>query len=320
MTRFAATRALQALAVLAVVSFLVYMLLGLMPGDPVDLMIAGAPDLSAADAARLRSLHGLDRPLIARYVAWAADALTGDFGHSRGFSRPVLEVLLPRLANTAVLVAAALVLALAIALPVGVMAATRRHSLADHLVNLACFAGVSVPPFLMALTLIIVFAVNLNWLPASGLGPPEAGTADQIAHLILPVTSLTALSVAAYTRHVRAAMIAELGQDYVRTARAKGLDRTTVVWRHALRNGMVPVVTILALDLGTLFGGALVIETVFAYPGMGKLIYDAVVGSDYNLALVGLLFTTATILVAAILADLAYAALDPRIRIGAESA
>ena len=317
MLRYLAGRIMQALAVLAVMSFVIYGLIGLMPGDPIDLMISGDPDLTSADADRLRALHGLDRPIHERYLAWAAAALGGDLGYSRLFARPVLEVLAPRLANTALLMGLAFLCALAIALPLGILAATRAGKLADRLIGLGCFAGISVPPFWLALMLILLFSVTLGWLPAGGAETVGDGSlGDRILHLILPVVSLTLASLAGYTRYIRSAMAETLREEYIRIARAKGLPERVVVWKHALRNAMLPVVTIMALDFGTLFSGALITETMFAYPGMGKLIYDAVMGNDYNLALVGLLLATGITLMANLAADVAYAVLDPRIAYG----
>ncbi len=312
MLRFLVHRALQSLVVLALMSFAVYGLIGLMPGDPIDLMINANPRLTAEDATRLRAVYGLDRPLVERYGLWAWDALRGDFGYSRGFARPVLEVIGPRLANTALLMSAAFVIALAIGIPLGILAAARPGGVTDGAVNLYCFVAVSTPTFWLALILILVFAVTLGWLPAGGTAT-TGGLAETLRHLILPVTTLALVEAGAYARFTRAAMLEALRQDWVRTARAKGASLPRVLLRHALRNAMIPVATIVALGVGGLFSGALVTETMFAYPGMGKLIFDAVMGNDYNLALVGLLFATLLTLVGNLGADLAYALLDPRI-------
>jgi peptide/nickel transport system permease protein len=316
-TRFLLRRLAEMAVVLAAMSFLIYALIGLMPGDPIDLMISADPRITSEDAARLKALHGLDRPLLARYAAWAQAALAGDFGYSRLFARPTTEALLGPLGNTALLMGASFVLALAIAFPVGIAAARRPGSAADHAINLLCFAGISVPPFWLALLLILLFAVTLGWFPAGGVATVgDGGVLDRLRHLVLPVATLTLASVAGYTRFLRAALIEAMRQDYVRTARAKGNPERRVLLRHALRNALVPVVTVIALSFGSLFSGALITETMFAYPGMGKLIYDAVIGNDYNLALAGLLFATLLTLVANLGADIAYAGLDPRISLG----
>ncbi|RKQ72762.1 ABC transporter permease [Oceanibaculum indicum] len=316
MQAYIVRRLLQGVGVLLVMSFIIYGLLGLMPGDPIDLMIQADPTLTSADIARLKALYGLDRPILERYANWASAALSGDFGYSRQFSRPVLEVLVPRLGNTLLLMGASFVLAIAIALPLGVLAASRPGSLADRIVNLFCFAGISVPPFWLALLLIMLFAVTLGWLPAGGVAPAgmeNPGLADRLPYLVLPVITLTLASLAGLTRYLRASLIEAMREDYIRTARAKGAGEARVLWRHGVRNALIPVVTILALDFGTLFSGALITETMFAQPGMGKLIYDAIMNNDYNLALVGLLFATLVTLLANLAADIGYAKLDPRI-------
>jgi peptide/nickel transport system permease protein len=320
MIRYIVDRVLQGLVVVAVMSFVIYGLIGLMPGDPIDLMISSNPQLTSADADRLRKVYGLDRPLLERYAAWATAAVQGDLGYSRSFSQPVLTILGPRLANTAALMIAAFAVALLIGLPAGIAAATRPGRAVDVAVNLSSFITISVPTFWLALMMIILFAVTLGWLPASGLAPSPAGFWEQVRYLILPVATLAIVEAGAYARYMRAAMLEALRHDYVRTARAKGASVTRTVLGHALRNAMIPVVTIMALSFGTLFSGALVTETMFAYPGMGKLIFDAVMGNDFNLALVALLLATVLTLIGNLIADLAYMALDPRISLegGAE--
>jgi len=314
MTRFVSIRLLQMIVVIAVMSFIVYALIGLMPGDPIDLMISSNPRLSPADAVRLKALYGLDKPLIERYFAWARAALSGDFGYSRLYLQPVLNVLVPRLGNTAVLMGASLFCAYALALPLGMIAARRPGSAIDGAVNLVCFAGISVPSFWLALMLILLFAATLGWFPAGGVATIGDGSLpDRLHHLVLPVTTLTLVSMGSHLRYIRASMIETLRQDYIRTARAKGAGEFRVLAGHALRNAFIPVVTVLALSFGNLFSGALITETMFAYPGMGKLIYDSILGNDFNLALAGLLLATMMVLIGNLAADIAYAAIDPRI-------
>ncbi len=314
MSAFLIRRLIQSLAVIAIMSFLVYALIGLMPGDPIDIMIASDPKLTPDDAARLRALYGLDLPIGERYWNWLSAALGGDFGFSRTHSRPVLDVMGPHLQRTLLLMGISFVLSAAIAIPLGVWAAARPYSLHDYAINLFSFAGRSAPPFWLALILIFVFAVWLGWFPAGGLETiGKGGFWDRLQYLVLPVLSLTLLNVAGFTRFVRAETMAVMRQDFIRTARAKGVSERGVLTGHALRNAMIPIVTIIALDFGTLFSGALITETVFAYPGMGKMIYDSILANDFNLALVGLLFATFVTLAANIGADVAYAVLDPRI-------
>ncbi len=315
MLRFATIRLIQSLVVLLLISFAVYGLIGLMPGDPIDLMVQSDPDLTPADADRLKALYGLDRPIVERYWNWLGAALGGDFGNSRTYMRPVLEILWPRLGNSLLLLGVSLALSLAIAIPVGVIAALRQNGLFDYVINLGCFAGFSIPPFWFALLAMIFFAVALGWLPAGGMGPTSAGAPwyAYLPYMVLPVGTLTVLSVGGFTRFMRASMIQTLRQDYIRTARAKGVSEWRMVRSHALRGALTPLVTVLGLSFGGLFSGALITEIMFSWSGMGKMIYDSILGNDYNLALVGLLFATAMTLVGNLLADIAYVWLDPRV-------
>src|SRR5579862_8229745 len=258
MIRYTAIRVVEITAMLVLMSFVIYGLIGLMPGDPIDLMGAADPHLSSADIAHLKALYGVDRPLIERYLAWAQMALSGDLGYSRLFSAPVTATLLPRLGNSLVLLGSSFVLAFLTALGLGILAARRPRSRLDAAINFTAFAGVSLPTFWLALILILVFAQGLGWLPASGMS--EAGNgdvADRLRHLALPVATLSITSLGGYTRYVRASMRDALGQDHIRTARAKGASEARVVWHHARRGALVPIATILALSFGTLVSGAL---------------------------------------------------------------
>ncbi len=322
MTRYIANRLVQILLVLLAMSFVVYLLIGLMPGDPIDILVNADPRMTAQDAARLRAVYGLDGSLVERYLAWLGQAVQGNFGYSRSFSIPAIEVLVPRLGNTVLLMGLSFALSVALAFPLAIAGARRPGSGRDTAINLLSFAGISVPPFWLALLLIMLFAVAWGVLPASGMRSDDAmpgflaALVDRLRHLALPVLTLTLVSVGHYTRYIRAAMIESLRLDFVRTARAKGLPERRVVWGHALGNAMIPILTILALSFGGLLSGALITETIFAWPGMGKAIYDAIMGNDYNLALVGLLLATLTTLLANLAADLGYAWLDPRIKLG----
>jgi len=315
MSRRLVLRLIQAILVLFVLSFVVYGLIGLMPGDPIDMMAAGSPTMTAADVAQLKAVYGVGQPLLPRYLHWLRAALSGDLGFSRLTGLPVIRTLGPPLGHTLALMLTSLVVAQIFALPLGMIAALRERRPLDHGLNFVAFATMSLPTFWLALVLIMIFAVGLRWLPASGVETPGGGgLIDRIHHLVLPVAALAVASFGHYLRYMRAAMIGALRADWVRTARAKGASWTRVAIHHTLRNALVPVVTVLGLDFGTLFSGVVVTETVFGYPGMGKLIYDAVAGNDYNLAIAALMLATATTLVGSILADLAYAALDPRVR------
>ncbi len=316
MGQFILSRLAQSLLVLLVMSLVIYSLIGLMPGDPIDIMVASNPGATPEVVARLRAIYGLDQPLMLRYWHWLRAALQGDFGFSRIHSQPVLEVLLPALWQTAKLLASSFVLSVVLAFALGILAALRPGGVVDSLVSLFAFAGISIPVFWLALMLILIFAVNLHWFPASGIANVGDGSVgDQLRHLAMPVATLALANTGGFTRYVRASMIETLRMDYVRTARAKGAGAGRVVLVHALRNALIPVVTVMGLNFGALFGGALLTETMFAQPGMGKMIYDAILGNDFNLALSGLLFATLVTLLSNLATDIAYGALDPRIAV-----
>jgi len=320
MYKYLTDRLIQSAIVLVLMSFVIYWLMGLMPGDPIDLMISADPKLTPEDAQRLRALYGLDVPVAERYWNWLTAALGGDLGFSRLHAKPVLTVIWPALGNTILLLGLSFFFSILIAVPAGVVAAVRQYTKLDYVINLFSFLAISVPSFWLALILITVFSVILGILPAGGTETIGVDSLwDKAKFLVLPVATLTLLSLGSHTRFTRAEMIQTLRQDYIRTARAKGVPESRVIFRHALRNALIPVVTIIALDFGFLFSGALTIEIVFAFPGMGKLIFDSIMGNDFNLAMVALLFATAMTLAGNLLADMAYGWLDPRISYGGEA-
>lgn len=306
--RLAALRLPQIALTLLLLSLAAWFAIGLMPGDPVSLALMSDPRLTAEDVARMRALHGLDQPLLARYLAWGAGLLRGEFGYSRLFSQPVVAVLWPALLSTLALVGSAIVIAAAVGVALGGLAALRPR--AAPLVDAAALLAQAVPSFWLGILLIILFAVWLGWLPAGGA--PDAGQ-SALPFLVLPVATIAFGQMAAYARHAAAALGAELSRPHITSARARGASERRLLWRHALPNAAVPLLTLLALDAGTLVSGALVTETVFARPGMGKLLYDAVMGNDYNLALLALLLVALVTMLATLAADLAQRWLDPRI-------
>ena len=316
MRGFIVSRLGQSALVLLVMSFVIYGLIGLMPGDPLDVMLASTPGVTAEGVARLRAIYGLDQPLMLRYFHWLVAALQGDFGYSRTHSVPVLQVLAPALLTTCRLMLISFVLAVSLSFLLGITAALRPGGWLDGVISLGAFAGISVPVFWLALMMILVFAVELHWLPASGAETVGDGSLlDRVRHLLMPVATLALASTGGFTRFIRASVIETLRMDHIRTARARGNPPWRVVMVHALRNAMIPVLTVIALSFGSLFSGALLTETMFGQPGMGKLIYDAILANDFNLALSGLLFATLITLLANLAADLAYAWLDPRIKL-----
>ncbi|WP_198377774.1 ABC transporter permease [Neoroseomonas rubea] len=308
MTRLLASRLAQIAVTLAILSFCAFALIALMPGDPIEVAIAGDPRLTGEDAQRMRALHGLDRPFHERYLAWAGGLIRGEFGYSRLFAQPVASLLGPALLSTLALAGTALLIALALGVALGALAASRPR--AAPAVDGIAVMGQAMPTFWLGILLIILFAVTLGWLPAGGAA--DAGTG--LAYLVLPVATLAIAHLAAYARHSAASLEATLTEPWIRTARARGASERVVLLRHAFPNAALPVLQIAALDAGALAGGALVTETVFARPGMGKLLYDAVMGNDTNLALVALLLVALVTMLATLGADLAQRLLDPRLR------
>lgn len=320
MTTFITRRILQTLAVIVVLSYVCFYLMSLMPGDPVDMMIASNPKITTEDVARLKSLYGLDQPIYKRYFSWVTSLVQGDLGYSRTYRVPVQELMGPRLWNTFILSAASLILSLLIAIPLGVISALKPGSKTDYFMNLFSFAGISIPSFWLAIVLIIFFAVKIPLFPAGGtqtIGADELGFwgafLDRSKYLVLPVLSLSIQQIGRFARFTRSAMLEAMRNDFIRTAKAKGLDRRTVVWQHGFRNALIPLITILALSFSGLFSGAILTETVFAYQGVGKLVYDSIIGNDYNVAMISFVISVSMVLIMNLVADIAYGFADPRI-------
>jgi len=315
MARYALRRVLQAMPLLLGITLGIFLLIRLVPGGPLS-AYEGNPDVTPQDLARLRQQLGLDAPLPVQYVRWLGRLGRGDLGWSLVSHRPVTSMIGERLGNTAYLMGLALVLTFAIALPAGIISARRQYSWFDHAVTTMSFAGFSMPTFWSGLLAILVFSVWLRWLPAGGMYTVgEAfSLADRLRHLVLPLGILTLFSAARYTRYLRASMLEVLGQDYIATARAKGLGERVVIQKHALKNATIPVVTIVALDLPQLFSGALITETMFSWPGMGRLFWEATLRLDYPVLMAVMTVSATLVVLFNLAADLAYGFLDPRIR------
>jgi len=311
MAAYVVKRLAEAVPTLVGASILVFLLIHLVPGDPAVAYLG--PDASAADVATLRHHLGLDRPLATQYWLYVTRGLHGDLGQSYTYKAPIMDLVLGALPNTLELSVAALLLSLVLALPLGIAAALRPQTPIDYVSTSFAVAGVAVPVFWLAIMLIFVFAVRLHWLPASGLGGPP-WTAEGLSHLALPALALGLGLTASTARLARASMLEVLDEEYVRTARAKGLRPKAVTLHHALRNALIPIVTNVSLQIGVLLGGAFLTETVFAWPGVGRLAVDAMVRRDYPLLQGLLLVTILFFIVVNLLVDLAYPLLDPRIR------
>jgi peptide/nickel transport system permease protein len=294
------------------VSVLIFALQQLLPGDPA-LILAGE-DQDPAVIAYIRTTYNLDRPLPVRYALWLEGVLRGDLGLSIRIQRPVLDLIAEKLPVTAELAGLALLIALAIGIPAGVLAAARPGSAVDHGMTIAALCGLSVPNFWLGMLLILLFSVELGLLPASGYVSPAESLVQNLRTLVMPAFVLGAAFAAGIMRHTRSAMLQVLRADYIRAARAKGLGEMRVVLRHGLRNALLPVVTLVALDLGALLSGAVLTEQVFTIPGFGKLIVDAVFNRDYAVVQGVALCSALAYLLLNLFADIAYLMLNPRLR------
>lgn len=305
-------RLAQAVLVMLGVSLMVFALLELVPGDPIRTALGTRFDQQLYE--RLAAEAGLDEPLGVRYLHWLGKALTGDLGVSFRNGQPVTKLLAERLPATATLAGAALLVALGISLPAGTVSALRRGSKLDLAATLASQAGVSIPDFWSGMMLILLFSLVLGWLPPSGYTPLTESPAGWLLHLVLPAVTVGVVSGSILTRFVRAAVAEALGRQHTVTARAKGLPEHTVLLRHVLRNAAIPIVTVVGLQLAFLLGGVVVVEVVFAWPGLGRLAFDAVERRDYTVLQGAVLVIALAFVLVNLLVDLLYARLDPRIR------
>jgi peptide/nickel transport system permease protein len=304
---------------LLAVSLLTFILLRLTPGDPVDAYVNPNVPMSPGDLAELRTRLGLNRPLPVQYLAWLKEALTGNLGYSiKRFDQPVLDLVLSRTGPTLLLMGSAIVIAVVAGIAIGVVSAVRRNSLLDVSFSVFALAGISSPAFLSALIGLYIFSVRLHWMPSGGMLTPGAdfSVGDLLRHLILPASLLAIAQAALITRYMRASLLEVLNQDYVRTARAKGVYEFWVIAKHALRNALLPVVTLIGSTIGLAIGGAIFIESVFNWPGMGLLLVDAVGARDYPVIMGATLVIGACVIVVNLLTDITYAVIDPRIKVG----
>ncbi|WP_034948370.1 ABC transporter permease [Erwinia oleae] len=317
MRNFILRRLLQTLPMLLLASLIIFLLFAKTPGDFID----GNITLTAQRAAELKALYGLDRPLLTRYLHWLWQLMQGDLGYSLQYQIPVSQLLNQYIWNSFLLASIALVFYWGIALAVGIVSAMKPGSLFDHLVSVVIFAAMSFPTFFLCLLLIKWFAVDLHWLPVGGMtniGSDEGGWAyvmQVAAHLILPVLALVMLQAGSLTRYFRASMIDVVRMDFIRTARAKGLREGRVIFKHALRNALLPIITLLGFELPGLFSGALITEKVFNWPGAGHIHIDSLAARDYPVLMGFTLFLAVLTILGNLLADVLYAWADPRIRV-----
>jgi len=325
-TSYLVRRVLGAIPLVIGIATIVFFVINLAPGDPTQLLIT--PGMRAEVVEQMRANLGLDQPVHVRYVKWLAALARGDFGYSYSHARPVAAVIGEMLPNTLLLSACALLVAFVGGVLIGIVQAVRQYSLSDSVLSVVALFFYSMPSFWLALMLILVFALYARnywdwpiWFPASGPRSVDyeflsawGKLEDRAMHLALPVTSLSLVLAAGIARYTRGSMLEVIRQDYVRTARAKGLPESSVVFKHALRNALIPVITLLGLYLPVLFSGTVYIETVFAWPGMGKTIVDAITTRDYPVVMAASFIFAAMVVAGNLIADVLYAVVDPRIR------
>ena len=320
MLHYVSKRLFEMVPLLFFISIVIYLLLYLMPGDPLYAMLQEVPNLRAEDYERLRRLYGLDDPIYVQYWKWLWQMIQLNPGYSREYGQPVMDVIVPALKNTVVLTLTAVIIGKAIAIALGIFSAVRQYSLWDYVLTIFTFIGYCIPGFWLALMMIIVFAVKLGWFPTSGMMSPDmvpgtwAATLDWIKHLVLPIVVLAISEIIQVQRYMRSSLLEVLRQDYLTTARAKGLSERAVVGRHALKNALIPVVTIIAITMPRVIGGSTVVETVFGYPGIGRLLYVSIMGNDFVVAMTVVMMIAFTVVAFNLLADVLYGWLDPRIR------
>ncbi|MDC7219880.1 MAG: ABC transporter permease [Spirochaetales bacterium] len=318
MKNYIIRRILLMIPVLLGISIIIFSLIHLMPGNPYAYMIES--DAEAEDVENMLEAIGYYDPLPVQYVRWMGGLVKGDLGYSIKFKEPIAEMISRRIGNTLLLSGVALIFSIVIAIPLGVISATKQYSLFDYLATIVAFIGLSIPAFFFALLLVKFFAIDLKLFPISGMRTLASGFTgfraflDLLYHLALPVIVLSFIQMASFMRYTRTALLEVIQQDYIRTARAKGLSEKVVIYKHALRNALIPVVTIISLSLGQLVSGAVLTETIFVWPGMGTLIFQAVMNRDYPVIMDATMVLAFMILMANLLADIMYALVDPRIR------
>lgn len=318
MTRVIVRRVLAAIPVLLLATLFAFALVHLAPGDPVSMYLSS--DLEMADEAtveRIRHQMGLDRPIYVQYITWLSRALQGDLGYSYVTRRPVTQTILETLPASISLVGISLILSITIGLAIGTLSAWKQRSIVDYVFTVVTLIGYSVPGFFLALLLLYVFSYRLKWLPSSGMRSlrptSHSANVDLVLHYIMPVMAYTVRSLVMWVRYQRNSLVDVLNRDYLRTARAKGLSERAVLLRHAWRNSLIPIATLVGFSISGLVGGSFILETIFAWPGMGRLGIDAITRRDYPVSMGILLVSSIMIVFGNLIADLLYTVLDPRI-------
>lgn len=319
MLQYTVKRILKMIPTLLIISILLFKVIDLAPGNFLDTKVN--PNMTVEKLEQLEAVYGFDKPFGERYVNWLKKAVKGDFDESLKLRQPVSEIIKDYAWNSFVLAGTAFLLSILIAIPLGIVCATKQYSLADKATTILTFVSISLPSFLLGLMLINAFSLKIKLFPIGGMttaGSNLTGATyykDVLIHMVLPVVSLTILQAGSLIRYVRTAMLEVINQDYIRTARAKGLKEKVVIYKHALRNGLIPVITYIGMSLPGLFAGALITETIFVWPGIGRIGYEAILNRDYTLLMGFNMFMAVLTLMGNLLSDILYAVVDPRIKL-----
>lgn len=319
MMQYTVKRILKMIPILIIISAIIFGIISMAPGDFVD--GKANPNMSTEKVEQLKEIYGLDKPLPIRYINWLKNVVKGNFGDSLRYKQPVTQVINEHIWNSFLLAVISFVLCLIIAIPIGIISATRQYSMFDKTFTLLSFIGISLPSFFVALVSIKIFSLDLGLFPIGGMttaGSKATGLSnfmDIAKHMLLPVVSLTIIQFGSLVRYVRTSMLEVIKQDYIRTARAKGLKEKVVIYKHALRNGLIPIITFVGMTIPSLFAGAIITETIFVWPGIGRIGYEAILNRDYTLLMGFNMFMALMTLIGNLLSDILYAVVDPRIKL-----
>ncbi|MBU8918984.1 ABC transporter permease [Bacillus sp. FJAT-29953] len=311
MGKYIIRRLFDLLPTIAVVAVIVFIITRLIPGDPAAVMLG--PQASVEDIQALRDKLGLNVPLYLQFLHYIGDLLQGNFGVSLTYNQPIVQLILERFPNTLILAVSALIIAFAIGVPAGIISASKQNSLLDYSVMLVSLVGVSMPIFWLGVMLVLYFSVNLGWFPATGMGSMEDGLIPYLKHLVLPSITLATIPMATFARITRSSMLEVISQDYIKTARSKGLSEFWVICKHAFKNALTPLLTVLGMQISMMLGGAVLTETIFSWPGMGRLIVDAIDKRDFVVVQGTVLFIAVIFVLVNLLVDVMYKVVNPRV-------
>ncbi|UUX33400.1 ABC transporter permease [Fundicoccus culcitae] len=311
MTRYIINRVINILPTLLIVAIIVFGVTRILPGDPAASILG--PQANATEIENMRIVMGLDKPIWEQFINYLGNLLRGDLGYSYAYNMNVVDLIAERFPNTVILTVSALIIALVVGVPAGILSAYKRNTFVDYLVMVISLVGVSMPVFWLGVMLVLIFSVNLGWLPATGMGDWSQGADVFFKHLILPSVTLATIPMANFARITRSSMLDVLSQDYIRTARAKGLLENKVVWKHALKNALNPILSVLGMQVASLLGGSVLTETIFSWPGMGRLVTDAINRGDFGVVQGVVIFIALIYVVTNLIIDILYKVVNPKI-------